>query len=516
MATGRLVRTRARISSSAPSVLLSRALPEGALTLAVLSFAGYAMGLVRDKALAHTFGAGAELDAFNAAFILPELALDVLVAGGLVAPFVPLFLGLRDEAAADANRFGRTVLGLACGVMIAASVLLFALAPATVALIVPGFPPEQQDLYVGLFRVMCLTPPIFAASLVIGEVLVAQRRFLWYGLAPLMYSAGIAAGTLLLSGSLGIYAAAWGAVCGALAHLAAHLIGVRGTGFRPVPGFARRTRGLGEFIRLMLPKMISQPLEPLVFLYYTSLASSLAVGSVSSMNYARNFYGVPVSLIGMSISIAAFPALSASANAGDRSTYARTFRRSLLSILALSTVAALGLFLTSGILIGTLLAGGAFDAEDVRRTTLVLAVFAFAVPLESVMNLLARAIYATRNTLLPTLASVAGFVVIVFTSAALAAGGRDRGHSPLVRRRHGRANPAPGRRAGQPRCGDRATHRRRTRSAPGMAFRRRARGAGPPRCAGWRSSSPSPSSWRGRRSPPAGRSMARASRRRPR
>ena len=416
---GTLDRARARAESSATIRHLRQLIPVGALTLAALTMAGYVMGLGRDKILAHTFGAGAELDAYNAAFVLPELALDVLVAGGLVAPFVPLFLGLRGEAADDAERFGRTVLGLACGVMVLASGLLFVFAPATAQVIVPGFPPEQQALYIGLFRVMCLTPPIFAASLVIGEVLVAERRFLWYGLAPLMYSAGIAAGTLVLSGSLGIYAAAWGAVGGAVAHLGIRLAGLRGSAFRARPALSLRTRGLGEFIRLVIPKMVSQPLEPLVFLYYTSLASSLAAGSVSSMNYARNFYGVPVGLIGASFAIAAFPTLSAAANAGDRPAFARTFRRTLVSISVLSTLAGLALFAVSGLLIGTLLAGGAFDAEDVARTALMLAVFALAVPLESVMNLLARAVYATRDTVLPTLAALAGFIALVAVSQAL-------------------------------------------------------------------------------------------------
>jgi murein biosynthesis integral membrane protein MurJ len=283
---------------------------------------------------------------------------------------------------------------------------------------VPGFTAAQKELYVGLFRVMCLTPPVFAASLVVGEVLVAQRRFLWYGLAPLMYSGGIAAGALLLSGTLGIYGAAWGAVAGAVGHLAARLVGLRGTGFRPIPGFARRTRGLGEFLRLMLPKMVSQPLEPLLYLFYTSLASGLVVGSVSSLNYARNFYGVPVSLIGMSFAIAVFPALSDAANAGNRVAFARHFRRTLVAIVGLSALAGIGLFLVSGLVIGFFLAGGAFDAEDVARTSLVLACFAFAVPLESVVNLLARAVYATRNTLLPTLAALTGFVVVVATARA--------------------------------------------------------------------------------------------------
>ena len=196
-------RATERIEGTRLAALVRRCLPGGAITLSVLALTGYAMGLGRDKVLAHTFGAGAELDAYNAAFILPELALDVVVAGGLVAPFVPLFLGLRDEAAAEADRFARTVLGLALGVMALTSLVLLALAPATVAVIVPGFNATQKELYVGLFRVMCLTPPIFAASLVVGEVLVARRRFLWYGLAPLMYSGGIAAGALVLSGPLG-------------------------------------------------------------------------------------------------------------------------------------------------------------------------------------------------------------------------------------------------------------------------------------------------------------------------
>ncbi len=407
-----------RVEATRLGVLVRRLLPGGAITLSALTFAGYVMGLGRDKVLAHTFGAGAELDAYNAAFILPELALDVVVAGGLVAPFVPLFLGLRDKAAEEADQFARTVLGLALGAMALVSALLLVLAPATIDVIVPGFNAAQKQLYVGLFRVMCLTPPIFAASLVVGEVLVAKRRFLWYGLAPLMYSGGIAAGALVLSGPLGIYGAAWGAVAGALGHLVARLIGLWGSGFRPIPSFAPRTKGLGEFLRLMAPKMASQPLEPLVFLFYTSIASSLVVGSVSSLNYARNFYGVPVSLIGMSFAIAAFPALSEAANAGDRIAFARHFRRTLLSTAGLSLLAAAALFVLSGLVIGFFLKGGAFDAEDTARTALVLSVFALAVPLESVMNLLARAVYATRNTLLPTLAALTGFVVVVVAGRA--------------------------------------------------------------------------------------------------
>ena len=110
---------------------LGRFLPQGAILLAVLTFAAYLAGLVRDRIFARTYGAGPELDAYNAAFVLPELLLDVLVAAGLTAPFVPVFTTLRRDAPGDAAPFAQTVLTLAVSVMGIGSVLLFFAAPAT-------------------------------------------------------------------------------------------------------------------------------------------------------------------------------------------------------------------------------------------------------------------------------------------------------------------------------------------------------------------------------------------------
>jgi putative peptidoglycan lipid II flippase len=409
--------------------LVRRALPGGALVLSILMFGGYLMGLVRDRLFARTFGAGPELDAYNAAFVLPELALDVLVAGGLVAPFVPIFAGLKATTGADSDTrpgseeaaaFGHTILTLSVGVMAVAAALLFIFAPQSVSIIAPGFSGEQRELYIGLFRVMCITPVIFAVSIVLGEVLIAEQRFLTYGLAPLLYNAGIVAGTLLLAGRLGIYAAAIGAVAGAVAHLAIRLLGTRRTLFRLRVSFRLRTRGVGEFLRLMVPKMVSHPIEPLTFLYFTSVASTLESGSVSSVSFARNFQSVPVSLIGASFAIAAFPALSVAAATGNRRAFRQTFRTNLATIAVLTTAGALALALAGGLAIRILLGGGAFDEGDVARTTAILSVFAISIPLESLTHLLSRALYATRNTFLPSAAAVSGFIATVLGAGTLA------------------------------------------------------------------------------------------------
>lgn len=399
--------------------LLERAVPRGAIVLSILTLASYGMGLVRDRLLTRTFGAGVELDTFNAAFVIPELLFGVIVASGLAAPFVPIFTGLRRDAGADrADAFGQTILTLAVLAMGLVAAVLFVIAPATADLVAPGFGPAQRELYVELFRVMCVTQVLFAASMSLGEVLVAHRRFVFYGVAPLLYNLGIVAGTVALADSMGILAPAIGAVLGAALHLGARVVGVRTrTTFRIRARLAWRTTEIREFVRLMLPKTLSSPLEPITFLYFTSVASSLVAGSITTVNLARNFASVPVSLIGVAFAVAAFPGFAAAFAAHDRPTFIRLVRSGATTVALVTAVAAVGLIVVGPIAIDVLLGGGRFDADAVARTAVVLAGFTVAVPAESLGHLLSRAIYATHHTLRQVLASLVGFAVTVGVTA---------------------------------------------------------------------------------------------------
>jgi len=335
---------------------------------------------------------------------------------------VPIYARLAAHTREEAEAFARTVLTAASGLMLVVALVLFLVAPATTALIAPGFKGDQADRYVDLFRLMCITPAIFAASIALGEVLVAERRFLWYALAPILYNAGIVGGTALLGEQLGIRAAALGTVAGALLHLGIRLVGISRTDFRLRPLFSVRTAAFREFIRLMLPKMAAHPIEPLIFLFFTQLATTLGAGTVSSLSFARNFQSVPVSLVGVAFSLAVFPTLSAAAARSDRAEFVRTLRHNLLTIGGLSVVAAVGLALVGGSAIRILLGGGAFDEAAAVRTSTLLAAFAVSVPFDALAHPLARAFYATRNTIWPVLASIASLVVIVAATSALVPG----------------------------------------------------------------------------------------------
>jgi len=395
-----------------------RFLPRGAIVLSVLVFGNYLLAYGRNFIFARTYGAGSDLDAYNAAFLIPELTLGVLVASGLAAPFVPLFVGLKREDPAAAEAFGQTILTGAVIVMAAAAVVLFVLAPQTAGLIAPGFDSRQRELYVSLFRLMLLTPVLFAASTALGEVLIAERRFFYYGLAPALYQAGIIVGTVTLSDAIGIHAAAVGAVLGAALYLGIRIWGARRAGFRVRPRLGFRTPEIGAFVRLMLPKMVSQPTEQLTFLFFTAVASGLAAGSISILNFARDFPSAWVSLIGVAFSLAAFPTLSAAFAAGERRRFLSVLGSNVLSISVLTIGAAVGLIVFGRLVLG-LYRGGAFDEADLNATTSVLTAFAVAVPLESLAHLLSRAIFATRHTLLQVAASLVAFATTIGATVAL-------------------------------------------------------------------------------------------------
>ena len=403
-----------RRTIAAVRALIDRFLPRGAAVLSALIFGSYVMGLVRDRIFARTFGVGSELDAYNAAFVLPELLLDVLVEAGLAAPFIPIFMQLRARGdGSEGDRFARTILTGAVTIMGVAAVLMFVFAEATTSFIAPGFEGAQRELYVSLFRVMLVTPILFAASLTLGQVLLAEQRFFWYGIAPLLYNGGIIVGTVAFSDAFGIYGPAIGAVIGASIHLASRFVGLRGSRFQVRLGWETGTPAVRDFVRLMVPKMISHPVEPMTFLFFTAVASSLAAGSVTAVSFARNFQSVPVSLVGVAFALAVFPALSTAYAVGDRRGFLRILWTNLASISVVTFVSAIALILLGELAIRVLLGGGAFGDRDVALVATTLAAFALSVPFESISHLLSRAIYATRHTILQVLASLAGLGITV-------------------------------------------------------------------------------------------------------
>jgi putative peptidoglycan lipid II flippase len=312
-----------------------------------------------------------------------------------------------------ANKYANSVITAAIGSMIITSVIIIIFAGPISALVAPGFNPTDRALVAKILRLLALSPIFFGVSNTIGAMLVTKRRFLFYGLSPVLYNLGIIVGAIWLAPYFGIMGVALGTVGGAFLHAAARFWDARRSGFVFKLKYSFRTIEFKQTIRLMLPKMLGHPIELATFWAFTAISSTLVPGSVAVMSFARNFASVPVSLVGITIATTTFPILALTIVDHSVARFRRILKNSFLLIFFTSLAAALVTFWIREPLIRVALGGGAFQASDIKRTAATLGMFTLAIPAEASIHLLARAFYATKNTIIPVVLSIAGFIIAV-------------------------------------------------------------------------------------------------------
>ncbi len=388
-------------------------IPAGSVVLGMTTLASYFLGLVRDHYFAQIFGATRALDAYNAAFLIPDLLFNILVASGIAAAFVPILTELLKFDAQRALKYTNSIITAAIGSMTLVSAMIIIFAGPISALVAPGFDLADRALVAQILRVLALSPILFGVSNTIGAMLVTKRRFLYYGLSPVLYNLGIIGGTIFLAPHFGIMGVALGTIGGAFLHLAIRFFDARRSGFVFHFRASFKTVEFKKTLKLMLPKMFGHPIELATFWAFTAISSTLVPGSVAVMNFARNFESVPVSLIGITIATTTFPILAMTIVDRSIERFRKVLISSFLLIFIASIVAALVTYWIKEPLVRIVLGGGAFQADDIARTSATLGMFALAIPAEASIQLLARAFYATKNTIIPVALNIVGFIISI-------------------------------------------------------------------------------------------------------
>lgn len=375
-------------------------------------------GLAREMIIGARFGTGAELDAYLAAFRVPDLLFQLVAGGALGSAFIPTFstYWARGERAGAWLLFSRVLNLITLALMVLAGLAaLFAL-PLVQWIIAPGFAPEQQLVTAQLMRWMLLSTVIFGASGLIMGALNALNHFLWPAFAPVVYNMAIIGGAWWLAPRFGVYGLVIGAVVGAALHL-----------FIQLPVFARqrvhyrwdwtvRDPGVINVLRLMGPRVLGLFFVQMHFLVNTILASGLDSGSLSALNYAWLIMLLPQGIFAQAIATAAFPTFSAQVAAQRMNAMRRTFGQTLRAVLFLSIPAAVMLFVLRVPIVQVLLQRGEFDMESTLMVTYALQFYAVGLVGHAVVEIAVRAFYAQHNTWMPVVVGVAAMVLNILFS----------------------------------------------------------------------------------------------------
>jgi putative peptidoglycan lipid II flippase len=379
------------------------------------------LGLLREMVISHQFGTGGDLDAYLAAFRLPDILFQIVAGGALASAFIPTFsahLARLDDR--GAWRLASAIINLVLILTSALAALAALLAPWLVSTIIaPGFDAPRQALTAHLMRFMLITPVIFGVSGVIMGILNAQQHFLLPALAPIFYNLGIILGALILAPNMGVMGLAVGVVAGALGHLLIQIPGLVRYGLRYTPTLGLHDPSVREVGRLMLPRVVGLAAVQINFLVTTILASGLVAGSLAAINYAWLLMLLPQGVFAQSIATAAFPTFSTQAAKGQVAEMRNTLAATLRAILYLALPAAVGLIVLSRPLVQLVFQRGAFTETSTEMVAWALALFALGLPAHAVLEIVVRAFYALHDTKTPVIVGIASMVLNVILSLVL-------------------------------------------------------------------------------------------------
>lgn len=401
-------------------------LHEAAYLLGLAAIASQILALVRDRLLAHGFGAGTELDLYYAAFRIPDflfVTIASLVSASVLIPFLSQkFVAEEDVVDGNAARgkigshgegkkFFDVIFTVFFAAIILAAAVVFIFAPALVPLVLPGFrDPETLHTLIALTRILLLSPIFLGFSNLFASITQLRSRFFIYALSPLVYNLGIIFGALFLVPSFSLYGLVAGVVLGAFAHMAVQVPFIVSDGMFPV--FARLKEWPVAFaaMALSVPRTLAISATEISKFFLISTASLLAAGSISVFNFAWNLQSVPLSIIGVSYSMAAFPTLTKYISSGEHHKYVEHVITATRHIIFLCLpVAAIFIVLRAQI-VRVILGSGEFSWADTRLTAAMLAIFMLSLVSQSLVLLFTRARYSSSNTKTPV-------VINIFTAA---------------------------------------------------------------------------------------------------
>ncbi|PWH20604.1 MAG: murein biosynthesis integral membrane protein MurJ [Ardenticatenia bacterium] len=365
------------------------------------------MGLLRNMLIAREFGLGAELDAYYAAFKLPDLLFTVIAGGALTTAFIPVFVQLLStEGITSAWRLASALTNLVVLAAVALAVPTALLSPWLVrTIIAPGFTAPLQDETAILMRLVLLSTVIFGVSSVQTGALHGFKHFWLPALAPVVYPVGTILGALWLVPLWGIRGLAVGTVIGACMHLLVKIPALLHYQFRWWPVLDVHAAAVQRVAILFGPRVLDLGVFHLTMLATTNLASRLSAGSVSALEWGWDAMQIPETVIGTAFGLVALPTLADMATRGDLQGLRDTLAGALRLVLALALPAACALIVLGQPLLRLLYQRGAFDGAATEAVYIALRFYALGLVAHVCLELVTRAFFARHDTVTPLLAA---------------------------------------------------------------------------------------------------------------
>tara|TARA_B100000745_G_scaffold290137_1_gene228809 strand:+ start:14175 stop:15827 length:1653 start_codon:yes stop_codon:yes gene_type:complete len=393
-----------------------RGLHETAYLLGLFALLSTFLAFFRDRLLAASFGAGETLDIYYAAFRIPDIVFIAVASLVSVFILVPILTQSTKEEERHAL-IGNIVTAFSLA-MIGITVLLWIATPFLATLIFPALVAKDTVL-ITLTRILLLQPFFLGLSGVIASVTQVHGRYLLYAIGPLLYNASIILGIITFYPLWGLSSIAYGVVLGAVLHMGIQIPFALRRGYLRRVDFTLDFSQLRHVVATSIPRTLSMASNNIALFALIIIAATLGAGSVSVFSLAFNLQMAPLSIIGASYSVAAFPILARFFAHGETEHFCNQVITATRHILFWSIpLIGLAIVLRAHI-VRIVLGSGAFDWADTRLTAAALALFIISLAAQALSLLFVRGYYAAGETLKPLVVNVSTAVGTVVSGYGL-------------------------------------------------------------------------------------------------
>ncbi len=396
------------------------------LSFSAMTFVSRILGLARDIAMSHVFGATAATDAFVIAFRVPNFMRRLFAEGSFATAFVPVFTEVKETRShADLKELTVRVAGTLGGVLLVITALGLIFAPQVATLFAPGAldQPHKFDLTIDLLRLTFPYLLFVSLTALAGGVLNSFHRFGLAAVTPVILNVSMIAGALWLAPHLQvpIMALGWSVLAAGVLQLLLLLPAVHGLGLLALPRWGWSHPDVRRIMRLMVPTLFGSSVAQINLLLDTVVVSLLITRSQTWLYQSTRFLELPLGVFGVALGTVILPALSRHHVATDREGFSRALDWGLRITLLIAIPAMFALMLLAEPIVATFFQNGQYTAFDTRMTALAIVALAFGVPAIALVRTLLPAFYSRKDTKTPMRAGVVTLIVNMVLNFALIA-----------------------------------------------------------------------------------------------
>lgn len=370
-------------------------------------------GLARELFIADIFGSSQIADCVNVAFKFPNLFRRIFGEGALSAVFIPAFSKKLANSEDEAKKYSSAVFTLLTITLIALTIAMQLSMPWLMLLIAPGFynNPEKYELCVLLSQIT--TPYLIFVSItaLYGGILNAAKKFGAFAFSPIIMNISIILFTYSTQKNIAPHFGISFAliISGILQILFMYFFLIKAKLQFPLSFNFFNNKDVIELLKKMAPATISAGAQQLNLFLSQSIASFIP-GAVSILSYADRLYQLPLSLIGVTFATILLPELSKIYHQQDLIKANKLQNQAIITCLALSLPATIGLAMLAHPIIHIIYERGAFLSEDTTKTAQALVAFAFGLPAFVLPKILMPIFYANGDTKTPLDATIKSLI----------------------------------------------------------------------------------------------------------